>query len=174
MFKGILGSFVIHLVSLGLAFGVAYLNTNEYQDGSSEVRLSDNEAVPADEVLLSLGDARSVLVMEWLLPIFLIGLLVTCVFLFRTDRASAIPTQRAKFLPMWVMLLISEFVIALVLMFVVLFSPYALFAMDPGNVPITIAVGIGLMMLGYVLSTVLFVKKLLVPSVPLATMARGN
>ena len=172
MVKGILGSLAIHVAAFAVAWVVAYLGTNEYQDASDSSRIRGGEAVPQDQVMFDLSDAFGEL-LGWMFPVFLVGLVATILFLVISEGTKGVQGERGKMLPVWTMLLFAELIIAVVLMYVLLISPEVLVAMLQTNAMSAIAVAIVMMLLAYWISTLMFVKKLLVHSVPLATSVRG-
>lgn len=173
MAKAILGSFAVHLAAFALAFLTAFMSTSDYDDGSAAARL-ENDGAPRDAaiVLEYLSDARGELI-GWMLPLFIIGLVCTLIFLLRTERDKADHETRDKHTLFWTMMLFVSLIIGLGLMVLQLIRPEVLWAVADGSVPMVLAVSMLLLGIAYYVSTVLFVKRLFVPSVPLASMVRG-
>lgn len=173
MVKGALGAFVVHLIGFAICFGTTAWLTSVYEDASDKVKvLGDGSAAPESDVLLALGDARAAM-LNWLLAIFVIGFICALLFLLRSANAkAAVPEQQEALKPMWVILLLGLFGLGVGLWLAMLYAPGAAFAMEGGHYAQILSLSFALLLLSYFASTLLFVKPLLAPSVPLAPLIR--
>lgn len=174
--RGALGALGVHLAGLAVALGFAWLWTNDFGDASQEITVrEDGSTANVAEVLADLNDAFSVVVIQWLVPVFIIGLICALLFLIRSAGAEAAETpQRAALKPLWTVLLFVDVILAIVLCWINVISPDAAYAMISGSSALLLVFGVVLVLLAYFLSTALFVKTLMVPSVPLAPLIRGK
>ena len=172
--KGILGAFVTFLLTVAMAVGVTFMSTDSYDDASDAVRLDFNgAAASADEVMLDLEDAWSAL-FEWQLVLFVVGFVIALIFLIRTATATAAtPKDRRRFKPMWVILLLVSFAVAVATWFFLVVSPEAAYALAFGNYALVVASSFVLFLIAFYVSTAFFVSSLFAPSVPLSAQIRG-
>lgn len=174
--RGSLGALAIHLAGLAVSFGFVWLWTNDFGDASQEVTvLEDGSTASVSEVLADLDSAFSAVVMDWMIPVFIIGLICALLFLIRSAGAQAAHApERAALKPFWTVLLFVDLVLAVFLCWLKIISSDAAFAMSSGNSTMLLILSTVLLLLAYFLSTALLVKTLMVPSVPLAPLIRGQ
>ena len=173
--KGVLGSFVLHLVFGLLAFGLVFLFTKEFGNASEELLLVLVDAEDQEmQVMAFLTEARNQLG-EWVGPVMGVSFLLSVLFLGLAQQTMpSTPAEAKSKFGLWVGLLVLLFIIAAAWWWFAVGSPEAGYALVFGNYALIVISTFLLMLLGYFLSTAVFVKSTMVPSVPGASLLRGK
>ncbi len=173
--KGVLGAFAIHLVFGLMAFGLAFMFTSEFNSASESLlaELADADDAEA-QVLAYLLAARDQLV-GWIWPAMGVSFLSSILFLGlaqQTMPGTQVEAQSKKGL--WTGLMLGMLLFAIISWYFLVAAPEAGFALLFTNYAMILALTFLLVLLGYYLSTAMFVKSTMVPSVPGATLLRGK
>ncbi len=173
--KGVLGSFVLHLVFGLLAFGLVFLFTQEFGNASEELLLQMADAEDQEvQVMAFLSEARDQLG-GWIAAVMGVSFVFSVAFLGLAQRTMpSTPTEAKSKFGLWVGLLVLVFILAVIWWWFAVGSPEAGYALIFSNYALIMIATFLLMLLGYYLSTALFVKSTMVPSVPVASLLRGK
>lgn len=173
--KGVLGSFAIHLIFGLLAFGLAFWFTQEFGNASETLLLELADADDSEaQVLAYLIAAREALA-SWIWPAIGVSWALSVLFLGLTQRTMpSTPAEAASKKGLWTGLMVLMVIIAIIWWWFAVGSPDAGYALVFSNYALIVLATFLLALLGYFLSTALFVKSTMVPSVPLAPLLRGK
>jgi hypothetical protein len=173
--KGVLGSFVIHLVFGLLAFGLVFYFTSEFGNASEAVVLDTQEASDPNQAVMDyLAISREQLA-GWIWPAMGVSFVSAILFLGLAQRAMpSTPSEARGKKGLWTGLAAVMLLFSIIWWWVAVASTDASFALLFGNYAMILTATFLLVILGYVLSTAFFVKSTMVPSVPLAPLLRGK